>query len=91
MFSAFLRSDYYGDSVALEVSLFRQSRIPSVRHVRALLRPPTHLLTLPRWYVFHDPELLLSDAPRTADRDIGYRRFPMSVSLHQVEIGLEAV
>ncbi len=71
---AFPFADYYGGSVALALSGCRQSRILSIWHVLALLRPPTHLLTLPRWYVFHDTELPPSDHLREAYHGIGFIR-----------------
>src|SRR5258708_21620599 len=54
MFSALLRSDYYGGSVALDLSVCRQSRVPSVMYVLASVRLSTHPLIHPRWVLFHD-------------------------------------
>jgi hypothetical protein len=60
MFSAFLRADYYGGSVALEVALCRQSRVPSVMYVLASLRHPIHPLMRPRWSPFHTLKVALA-------------------------------
>src|SRR6266567_6993398 len=47
--SAFLISEYYGRSVALKVSLRRQSHVPSIWYVLAIRRRRIHPFVHPRW------------------------------------------
>ncbi len=75
MFSALLKSDYYGGSVALDLSVCRQSRVPSVMHVLASVRLPTHPFVHPRWMLFHDMKVLQFTMVTEAYHDIGVKRF----------------
>src|SRR5260370_36627305 len=65
-------SYYCGGSVAVDLSVCRQSRVPSVMYVLASVRHSLHPLRRPRWSLFHP----LNVAPVCVTNSvIGWNRF----------------